>query len=149
MKTITTNKKAHFEYFIEEKFEAGIALEGSEVKSVRAGNVSIVESFVFFKENEAFINNMYIKTYVNTGSYKPDEKRARKLLMHKTELIKLSSKVKEKGKTVVPTRVYLDKNLVKVEIALCTGKHMYDKREAIKKRDIERDERASAKHINR
>jgi len=149
MKTIATNKKAHFEYFIEEKYEAGIALEGSEVKSVREGSVSLADSFVFFKGNEAYINNMYIKTYVNTSSYKPDEKRARKLLLHKAEIVKLASKVKEKGKTVVPLKIYLDKNLVKVEIALCAGKHNYDKREVIKKRDIERDVRLNTKHINR
>ncbi len=138
MKIITTNKKAHFEYFILKKFDAGINLQGSEVKSVRAGFVNINDSFVLFRNGEAFINNMFIKNYEKTGNFKPDERRTRKLLLHKSEIISLSSKVAEKGLTVIPLSVYFDRKFVKIEIGLCKGKLLHDKRETIKKRDEER-----------
>ncbi|MCL2540156.1 MAG: SsrA-binding protein SmpB [Firmicutes bacterium] len=147
MKVAATNKRARFEYFIEDTYEAGIVLEGSEVKSIRAGQISINDAFVNFRQGEAFINNMYIKHYANAANFKPNETRPRKLLLHKGEITKLSSVVKEKGKTVIPLKVYLNKNLVKAEIALAKGKHLYDKREAIKKRDIMRDARVSTARI--
>lgn len=148
MKIIATNKKAHFEYFILKKFEAGISLQGSEVKSIRAGNVSLKESFVVLKNGEAYINNMFIKNYDKTGNFKPDERRLRKLLLHKSEIQLLISKVAEKGLTVVPLSIYLDKQLVKLEIALCKGKLLHDKRKSIKDRDIERDIRRELKIKN-
>jgi len=139
MKTITANKRAQFEYFILDRFQAGIALQGSEVKSIRANSVSINESFVYFRNGEAYINNMYIKNYPYANIDKLDERRPRKLLLNKRELDYLIGKVAQKGLTVVPTKLYFDRQLVKVEIALCRGKQLHDKREAIKKRDIERD----------
>ena len=139
MKIITTNKRAQFEYFILEKFQAGIALVGSEVKSVRTNSVSINESFVYFRDGEAYISNMYIKNYPYSNIDKLDERRSRKLLLNKRELSYLIGKVSQKGLTVVPTKLYFDRQLVKVEIALCRGKQLHDKRETIKKRDIERD----------
>ncbi|MBQ9785951.1 MAG: SsrA-binding protein SmpB [Clostridia bacterium] len=148
MKTIATNKKAHFEYFILKKFEAGISLQGSEVKSIREGNVSLKESFVIFRNGEAFINNMFIKNYDKTGVFKPDERRQRKLLLHKEEIANLTAKVAEKGLTVVPLSLYLEKHLVKLEIALCKGKLLHDKRESIKERDIQRDIRRELKAKN-
>ncbi len=138
MENITTNKKAHFEYFILKKFEAGINLQGCEVKSIRLGHVSINESFVTFRHNEAFIHNMFIKTYDKTKSYAPDERKTRKLLLHKSEILELSEKVQQKGLTCVPLRLYFDRQFVKVEIGLCKGKLLHDKRETIKKRDLEK-----------
>ncbi|MBR1925545.1 MAG: SsrA-binding protein SmpB [Clostridia bacterium] len=138
MENITTNRKAHYEYFILKKYSAGLSLIGSEVKSIRAGNVNINESFVIFRDGEAFIHNMFIKTYEKSANYIPDERRTRKLLLHKSEILELSSKVAQKGLTVVPLALYFDKNYVKVEIALCKGKLLHDKRESIKKRDLQR-----------
>lgn len=139
MENITTNKKAHFEYFILKKFEAGISLVGSEVKSIRAGNVSINESFITIRKNEAFLHNMFVKTYEKTKNFVPDERRTRKLLLHKSEILELSSKVEQKGLTIVPLRLYLTGQYVKLEIALCKGKQLHDKRETIKRRDLEKN----------
>jgi len=138
MENITTNKKAHFEYFILKKFEAGISLVGCEVKSIRNGSVNLNEGFVTIRNGEAFLHNMFIKTYSMTGNYQPDERRTRKLLLHKNEIEDLSSKVAEKGLTIVPLRLYFYKQNVKVEIALCKGKLLHDKRDVIKKRDLEK-----------
>ena len=145
MKIIALNKRAAFEYFLLEKYEAGVVLTGSEVKSVRAASVSITEAFVFFKNGEAYINNMYVKTYENTSSSKQDERRERKLLLNKEEIVKLKSKAAEKGFTVVPTKLYLKDGLVKLEIALAKGKLLHDKRETIKKRDNEREAKREIK----
>ncbi len=138
MGNITTNKKAHFEYFILKKFEAGISLVGSEVKSIRNGEVSLTDSFVTVRNGEAFLHNMFVKTYSATANYKPEERRTRKLLLKKSEIDTLASKVTEKGLTIVPLRLYFRRQYVKVEIALCKGKLLYDKRETIKKRDVEK-----------
>lgn len=140
MKIITENKAARFEYFIEDTFEAGISLDGGEVKSVRAGNVSLKDSFCSFYQGSVFIKNMHIAVYKMAGAYNIKEaKRDRRLLLHKREIVKLSAKVQEKGYTVVPLKVYLNGSLVKVEIGLCKGKHTYDKKDAIRSKDIERD----------
>ena len=139
MRVITTNKRANFEYFILEEFTAGISLVGGEVKSIRNGSVSIKDSFVHFRSGEAYIINMYIKRYSFDNLGNVDELRPRKLLLHKREIDYLIGKVTEKGLTIVPTKLYFDKNLVKLDIALCRGKHLYDKRESIKQRDIKRD----------
>jgi len=147
MKIIATNRKANFEYFINSTFEAGIVLVGCEVKSIRLGHVSLNESFITFsKDNEAFIKNMHISKYENIGFEKIDEKRSRKLLLSKHELNKISNKVKEKGFTCIPTKVYLKNNLVKVEVAIAKGKHTYDKKDTIAKRDIERDTQRQLKN---
>lgn len=140
MKLITENKAARFEYFIEDTFEAGISLDGGEVKSVRQGNVSLKDSFCSFYQGSVFIKNMHIAVYKMAGAYNIKEaKRDRRLLLHKREIVKLSVKVQEKGYTVVPLKVYLNGSLVKVEIGLCKGKHTYDKKDAIRSKDIERD----------
>lgn len=139
MKIITTNKRAQYEYFILEKFQAGIVLNGSEVKSIRNNSVSINQSFVYFRNGEAYISNMYIKDYPYANLDKLDERRPRKLLLNRRELDYLASKVAQQGLTAIPTQLYFDNQLVKLEIALCKGKQLHDKRTTIKKRDIERD----------
>lgn len=139
MKLIVNNKKAYFEYFIEDTFEAGIVLQGSEVKSLRSGEASLLDSFVFLRNGEVFLKNMYIKPYKQSTSFTPDERRDRKLLLSKKEILKLDRNIKEKGFTIIPTKVYFKDNLVKVEIATAKGKKLYDKRETIKKREQDRD----------
>ena len=146
MKIIANNKKANFEYFIISTYEAGIVLNGSEVKSIRLGHASLTDSFITFSKGEAFIKNMHISTYKDASFDKLDEKRSRKLLLNKNEINKLISKVKEKGFTCVPLRVYLKDQLVKVEIALAKGKHTYDKKETLAKKDIERDTQRQLKN---
>lgn len=147
MKVITENKTARFEYFIEDVLEAGISLDGGEVKSVRAGNVSLKDSYCSFYKGSVFIKNMHIAVYKMAGAYNIKEaKRDRRLLLHKREIAKLFSKVQEKGYTVVPLKVYLSGSLIKVEIGLCKGKHTYDKKETLQNRDIER---AAAREIKK
>lgn len=139
MKLIVNNKKANFEYFIEDRFEAGIVLQGAEVKSLRNGEASLLDSFVFIRGGEVFIKNMYIKTYNQATSFVPDERRDRKLLLSKREILKLERLVKEKALTIIPTKVYFKDNLVKVEIASAKGKKLVDKRETIKRREQNRE----------
>jgi len=147
MKLVTNNKKANFEYFIISTYEAGIVLSGSEVKSIRLGHCSLTDSFITFsKDGEAFIKNMHITAYKDATIDKIDEKRSRKLLLNKNEINKLISKVKEKGFTCIPLKVYFKDHLVKLEIALAKGKHLYDKRESLAKRDIERDTKRQLKY---
>lgn len=143
---VATNKKARFEYFIEDTFEAGIELKGSEVKSIRDGGLSLAESFVMIDKDEVFLKNCYIKPYRNSASYIPEERRNRKLLLHRREINKLATKVKEKGYTLVAEKVYFKDGKVKVQIALALGKKLYDKRESLKKDTIKREIESS---INR
>ena len=143
MKIISNNKKAFFDYFVSDLVEAGIVLEGCEVKSVRAGGASLTDSFVVCKNGEMFLKNAYIKPYEKTGSFKPDERRTRKLLLNKSEIQKFERQVKEKGFSIVATKIYFNKSgKVKVEIGLAKGKKLYDKRQTLKdkatKRDVER-----------
>ena len=138
MKVITTNKRASFEYFVLEKFDAGIVLEGGEVKSVRAGHISINDTYVVIRNNEAYILNSYIKPY-SCARVQPDERRPRKLLLNRDEIDYLEGKISTKGLTIVPLKVYLSGQFVKVEIALCKGKLLHDKREVLKQRDVKRD----------
>lgn len=138
MKLIQNNKKAYYEYFIEDTFEAGICLVGSEVKSVKNGHISITDSFVSLKNDELFLKNAYIKPYEKTNNFSVSDLRVRKLLLKKEEILKIKKKVETKGYTIVPTKVYIKDNLVKLEIAVCKGKKLYDKRETIKNRDIQR-----------
>lgn len=133
------NKKAYFDYFIEDKFEAGIELVGSEVKSAKAGKVSIKESFIRIINGEVFIMGMSIVPWSFGSVYNPEERRVRKLLLHKKEIRKLHEKVIQKGYTIVPLDIHLSKGYVKVSIALARGKKTYDKRESIAKRDAQRD----------
>ncbi|NLK63446.1 MAG: SsrA-binding protein SmpB [Fusobacteria bacterium] len=139
---LASNKKAYFDYFILEKYEAGIELKGSEVKSIKAGKVSIKESYVRIMKNEIVIINMNVTKYDYMKLYEIDEKRTRKLLLHRREINKLSGKVAQGGFTIVPLSVYIKNGLVKIEIALAKGKKIYDKREELakktQKRDVER-----------
>ena len=139
MKLIVNNKKANFEYFIFDRFEAGIVLEGSEVKSLRKGEASLLDSFVFVRNQEVFLKNMYIKPYEQSTAFTPDARRDRKLLLSKREILKIDRAVKEKSLTIVPIKVYFKDNLVKVEIATAKGKKLFDKRETIKRREQDRD----------
>ncbi|HHX69121.1 MAG TPA: SsrA-binding protein SmpB [Gallicola sp.] len=144
-KIIANNKKARFEYFIEEVFEAGIVLKGTEVKSIRRGKVSIKESYCLLKNGELFIFGMHISPYEHGNRYNVDPLRTRKLLLHKKQINKLIGATKEKGFTIVPLSLYLKDGLVKLEIALAKGKKIYDKRDSIAKKDAERRIRRAVK----
>ncbi len=146
MKVIASNKRANYEYFLLKTFTAGIVLQGSEVKSIRAGHASINDTFVTIKNGEAYIMNMYIKPYEYAQNFVPDERRARKLLLNKSEIAELKNAISVKGQTVVPTKLFFDRSLVKVEIAVAKGKKLYDKRETIKQRDLARDAARELRH---
>lgn len=139
MKMLANNKKAYFDYFIEDELEAGIELKGSEVKSIKLGKVSIKESFIRIIKNEAFIMGMFVSNYSFANIYNVEETRVRKLLLNRKEIKKLLEKTKLLGYTIVPLTVYNKNGLIKVKIALARGKKIYDKRETIKKRDISRE----------
>lgn len=138
-KLIANNKKARHDYFLEEYFEAGIALTGTEVKSMRLGKCSVKEAFVRIDNGEAFIYQMHISPFEQGNIFNVDPLRPRKLLLHKEEIRKLSEKIKEQGYTLVPVEVYFSGSHVKVEIALALGKKLYDKREDIAARDRQRE----------
>ena len=139
IKIISTNKKAHFNYFLSEFLECGIALTGTEIKSLRNHGCSIVDSYIVIRNSEAEIINMHINPYEKGNIFNHDPLRTRKLLLHKKEIRWFNEKTKSGGYTLVPTRVYFKKGKVKVEIALAKGKKLYDKRETIKKRDLQRE----------
>jgi len=136
--SIATNRKARHEYHILDKYEAGVALKGSEVKSIRDGKVSIKESYVRFINNELYIIGMHIAEYENRGYEDVQHVRDRKLLLHRRELSKLKSKVDEKGVTMIPLSIYLKKNLIKIEFGLAKGKKLWDKRKDKMDKDIKR-----------
>ena len=136
---LANNKKAFFDYFIEDRFEAGIELVGSEVKSIKAGKTSIKESFIRIINDEIFIMGMTVVPWSFGSVYNPDERRVRKLLLHKGEIKKLHEKVMQKGYTIVPLNIHLSKGFVKVEIALARGKKNYDKRDSLAKKDQQRN----------
>ncbi len=138
-KLIANNKKAYHEYFLEEKYEAGIALHGTEVKSLRMGKCSIKEAFIKIENDEVIIYQMHISPYEKGNIFNRDPLRPKKLLMHKAEINKLKAKIAEKGYTLVPVEVYFKGSLVKVQIALAKGKKLYDKRADIAKKDIRRE----------
>ena len=139
MKVIAINKSASYEYFIEDKYEAGVVLEGSEVKSLRAGRASLNESFCEIRGGEIFLKNMHIALYDKSGAFSTrDSRKDRKLLLHKMEISKIVGKVNERGYTLVPLKVYFKDALVKVEVALCKGKHTYDKKRTTMERDVKR-----------
>lgn len=138
-KLIANNKKAFHDYFIEDKFEAGIVLHGTEVKSLRQGHCSIKEAFISVDNGEIFIQHMHINPYEKGNIFNKDPLRTRKLLLHKTEIRKILGKSKEKGYTIVPLKVYFNGSLVKIEIALARGKKLYDKRDSIAKKDQQRE----------
>ncbi len=138
-KLIANNKKAFHDYFIEDKYEAGISLAGTEVKSLRMGKCSVKESFIRIENGEVIIYGMHISPYEKGNFFNKDPLRPRKLLMHKYEINKIAGKMAEKGYTVVPLQVYFKGSLVKVEIALARGKKLYDKRQDIAKKDMRRE----------
>lgn len=135
------NRKARFQYHILDKFEAGIKLQGTEIKSIREGKVSLPESYCYFKGGELFIKNMTIAEYTHGSYLNHEPQRERKLLLHKRELAKLEHSLEKGGNnTIIPLRLYInDRGLAKMEIALATGKKLYDKRQSIKEKDIKRD----------
>lgn len=139
IKLIANNKKAYHDYFIDDKYETGIELFGTEVKSIRMGKCSIKEAFVRIQNGEVYIYGMHVNPYEKGNIFNKDPLRPRKLLMHKAEINKLTGKIAEKGFTLVPLQVYLKGSLVKVEIGLARGKKLYDKREDIAKKDQRRE----------
>jgi len=147
-KLIANNKKARFDYFIEDTYEAGISLVGTEVKSLRIGKCSVKESFIRIEKGEVYIYNMHISPYEQGNIFNKDPLRVRKLLMHKYEINKLTGQMKEKGYTIVPLQVYFNGCHVKVEIGLAKGKKLYDKRQDIAKKDQRREAEKSFKINN-
>ncbi len=148
MKIVTKNKKAYFDYEILESIEAGISLLGSEVKSIRAGRVSLKESYAEIKGGEVFLLHCHISPYEASNRFNHEPRRARKLLLHRREIKRLTGKVKEKGQTLIPTKVMInEKGKIKVEISLGRGKKAYQKREAIRERDRDREMRAELKKL--
>ena len=139
IKLIANNKKAYHDYFIEDTYEAGISLAGTEVKSLRMGKCSLKESFIRIERGELFVYNMHISPYEKGNIFNKDPLRVRKLLLHRYEINKLSARVEQKGYTLVPLRVYFKDSLVKVEVGLARGKKLYDKRDTIAKRDQQRE----------
>lgn len=138
IKIIVNNSKAKFNYFLEDFVECGIELKGSEIKSIRKSGASLQDSYVVIRNGEAYLLNMHIAQYEQGNIFNHDPNRTRKLLLHRKEIFKLEQKAAEKAMTIVPTKVYLKKGKLKVEIALGKGKKLFDKRETIKKRDDER-----------
>lgn len=148
-KTIAENRKARHEYFIIESFEAGIELFGTEVKSIRAGGVNLKDSWISIDDGEAFIKNMHISPYEKGNIFNRDPYRVRKLLLHKKEIMKLFGQVKQGGYTLIPISLYFKGSRVKVQVGLCKGKKLHDKREDIAKRDAGREIERTMKERNR
>ena len=139
MKIITENREAKHNYFLDDFVEAGIVLEGSEVKSIRAGKVNLKDTYVVIRGLEAFLLNCHITSFEKTSAFAPDPKRTRKLLLNRSEINKLTKAVKVKGFTIVPTKMVMFGNFVKVEIAIAKGKELHNKKDAIKEKDIKRE----------
>jgi len=139
IKQVAQNKKAYHEYFIEEKYEAGIELAGTEVKSIRQGRINLKDSFCAVKNGELFVHGMHISPYEQGNIFNKDPVRARRLLMHKKEILKLHARVKQDGLTLVPLSVYFKDSRVKVEIGLAKGKKLYDKRDSAAAKDARRE----------
>jgi len=139
IKVVSTNRKAHFEYFLLEHFEAGMSLQGSEIKSVRAGQISLAEAYVQIDGSQAWLIDAHVAPYNPASRYNHDPRRPRRLLLHKREILDMWNEVRTKGVTIVPVRVYLKDGRAKLEIAVAKGKKLYDKRAAIADRDAERE----------
>ena len=149
-KLIADNKKAYYDYYIEDKFQAGIVLEGCEVKSVRKGAVNLKDSYVIIKSGEVFLFGAHISRYDKADNMKKiDERRTRKLLLNKTEIKKIEKAIKIKGYTAVPTKMYLKDNLVKLEIGIAKGKELHNKKDSIKEKDIKRETERELKNFTR
>jgi len=149
IKIIALNKKSSYDYFLFDTYEAGLVLEGSEIKSIREGRVNLKDSYIHVKNGEAFVINMHIANYEKSGFFLPSTTRTRKLLLNKIEINKIAIKINEKGFTIVPTKLYLKNGLAKLEIALAKGKHNYDKRETEKNKDINRNINKILKELNK
>jgi SsrA-binding protein len=139
VKVVATNRKAGFEYFLMERFEAGLSLQGSEIKSIRAGQISLAEAYIRVENGEAWLIEAHIAPYVQANRMNHDPKRPRRLLLHKKEIREMWNAVRQKGVTIVPIRVYLKEGRAKLEIAIAKGKQLHDKRNAIAQRDQERE----------
>jgi SsrA-binding protein len=139
VKVVATNRKAGFEYFLLERFEAGLSLQGSEIKSIRAGQVSLAEAYVRVDDHEAWLVEAHIAPYEQANRFNHDPKRPRRLLLHQKEIRELWEAIRQKGMTIVPIRIYLKAGRAKLEIAIAKGKKMHDKRQAIAKRDLDRE----------
>jgi len=146
VKIIAQNKKARFNYSVEESYECGIALEGTEVKSVKAGNVSFPDSFAEIINNEVWVRNFHISEYSYSAMFNHDPDRKKKLLLHREEIKRIQRKVEEKGYTLIPLDFYLKKGRIKLTLGVCKGKKLFDKRESIKERDIQRDVQREFRH---
>ncbi len=133
------NKKAYFDYFIEEEYECGIVLTGTEIKSIRKGSTNLKDTYARIKNNEVFILNMYIAPYEEGNRFNVPERRSRKLLLNKKEIIKIKSEVMRDGYSLIPLKLYFKNNNVKILLGLCKGKKLYDKRQTIKERDLKRE----------
>jgi SsrA-binding protein len=149
IKVVATNRRAHFEYFLLEKLEAGIALEGTEIKSIRAGQISLAEAYVRVDGREAWLMDAHIAPYNPASRFNHDPRRPRRLLLHKREILSLWNAVRQKGVTIIPVQVYLKDGRAKVEIAIAKGKKLYDKRAAIAERDVERELRREERERQR
>ncbi|HEY64221.1 MAG TPA: SsrA-binding protein SmpB [Caldilineae bacterium] len=149
IRTIATNRKAYHDYHIEETIEAGIVLTGTEIKSIREGKVNLRDGFAIIRDGEVWLLNVHIAPYSGGNRMNHEPKRERKLLLHRREINRLAGRVQEKGWTLVPLRLYLKDNIAKVELALVRGKRQYDKRQAIAKREAEREMRRSIKQLAR
>ena len=148
MKMEITNRKAKFDYFIEEEYEAGIVLTGTEIKSIRNGHCNIKDSYGIVKNNEVFLLNMFIGQYKEGNIFNHNETRTRKLLLHKKEIKKISRAIEMNGLTLIPLKVYFKNNILKVLLGVCKGKKQFDKRETIKQRDINREVKKNLKNYS-
>lgn len=142
------NRKAKYEYELHDKYEAGIVLSGTEIKSIRKGSCNLKDSYIIIKNHEAYIINMFISKYEEGNIFNQEETRTKKLLLHKKEILKLESKISQNGLTIIPVRLYFSNGIAKLEIAVARGKHTYDKKESIKQRDIRRETDKYLKKIN-
>ena len=138
IKVMATNREARHEYFVEEEFEAGIELSGTEVKSIRQGTLNLKDAWCGIKDGQLLLNQMHISPYDHGNRFNPDPRRVRRLLMHKREIMRLYGKVKQDGYSIIPLSVYLKGSLVKVKIGLCKGKKLYDKRQSAAEKDAKR-----------
>lgn len=147
MKPIATNKKAYQNYNLSEKWECGIVLTGGEVKSIRAGDVNFKDAYAWVKEQEIFLSNLHISPYMQSGYIQPEPDRVRKLLMHRKEIMRIHGLMTARGKTLVPTKIYItERGLIKVEVAIGQGKKLYDKRDDIKDRQVKREISRAVRH---
>ena len=146
-KVICTNRAANHEYFVLDRIEAGLVLEGGEVKSLRAGNVNLKDSFCLISNGELFIKNMHVAVYDKSGAFNTkDSRRDRKLLLHREEILKIGAKIEQKGLTLIPLKLYFKNALIKMELGICQGKHTYDKKRSIMEKDLKREKERELKN---